>query len=223
MTHRRTRARLLLPALVALAAGALGACAASKPFETPEPPRYSVGDQIDRAKQLASQAQAAEAQNRIDDAIRLYREAIAAYRDFPAAWHNMGLLQLQKQETLAAVESFKIAGDMDLRDPRPVYNIGVIYEQQGWTKEAQRYYTEALARDANYLDALRRAVYIDMTESTYTPATLERTRRALMVEQDPKWRGFFERSQLRLDDVLTRPKEDAGVSIPPDASTPPRR
>lgn len=197
----------------------LGGCANKNTFEDPPPPRYNVGEQIDRAKQLAAQAQAAESEKRIDDAIRLYREAIASYRDFPAAWHNLGLLQLQKNETLAAVESFKVAGDMDMRDPRPVYNIGAVYEQQGWTKEAQRYYTESLARDANYLEALRRSVYIDMTEATYTPATLERTRRAMMVEHDAKWRGFFERSQLRLDDVLSRPKDDPGVAVPPDTST----
>lgn len=217
MNHPTFLRRPLGASSLVLAAATLAACSSSPQFVPPEPPRYNLAEQVNTAKDLAARAQEAEAAKRPDEAIALYRQAIETYRDFPAAWHNMALLQLEKGETLAAVESFKVAGDLDLRDPRPVFNIGVIYEQQGWSKEAQRYYTEALARDANYLEALRRSVYLDMIESTYTPATLERTRRALLLEQDTKWRSFFDRSQLRLNAVLT---EGAGAPSNAPAGTP---
>jgi tetratricopeptide (TPR) repeat protein len=199
-------------------AAALCGCASSQEFVRPEPPRYNLAEQVNKAKDLAARAQEAESGKRPDEAIALYRQAIETYRDFPAAWHNMALLQLQKGETLAAVDSFKVAGDLDLRDPRPVFNIGVIYEQQGWSAEAQRYYTEALARDANYLEALRRSVYLDMIQSTYTPVTLDRTRRALLLEQDDKWRGFFDRAQLRLNSVLTEGTATPLPTAPPAPS-----
>ena len=216
---RRDRAPVRAPGrvlLLAIAGAALSGCASSSQFVPPEAPRYNLAEQVRTAKDLASRAQEAEAAKRPDEAIALYRQAITTYRDFPAAWHNMALLQLEKGETLAAVDAFKVAGDLDVRDPRPVFNIGVIYEQQGWSAEAQRYYTEALARDANYLEALRRSIYLDMIQSTYTPSTLDRTRRALLLEQDAKWRSFFERTQLRLNSVLTE-----GTSTPATQPSPP--
>lgn len=217
MTHATSSRRATAAAILALA-GLLGACASSsREFVPPEQPRMNLAQQVDAAKAYASQAQVAESQKQTDEAIALYRKAIDTYRDFPAAWHNLGLLQLEKNETLAAVESFKVAGDLDLRDPRPVFNIGVIYEKQGWSREAQRYYTEALTRDANYLDALRRSIYLDMVENTHTPATLDRTRRALLLEVDPKWRAYFERQQIRLEALLAAPANDPGLPVQQDS------
>jgi tetratricopeptide (TPR) repeat protein len=217
MTYATSASRAAAATIISLV-GLLGGCASSSPeFVAPEQPRMSLAQKVDAAKGYAAQAQVAETEKRTDDAIALYRKAIDTYRDFPAAWHNLGLLQLEKNETLAAVESFKVAGDLDLRDPRPVFNIGVVYEKQGWSREAQRYYTEALTRDANYLDALRRSIYLDMVESTYTPATLDRTRRAMLLEVDPKWRAYFERQQIRLEAVLAAPANDPGVPAPTES------
>lgn len=214
---QRLRSCLLRGLAAGLLVSTVVGCASKPEFVPPAQPRMTLTQQVNTAKELAAKAQAAESEKRVDDAIKLYRQAIETYRDFPAAWHNMALLQLEKGETLPAVESFKAAGDLDLRDPRPVFNIGAIYEQQGWSKEAQRYYTDALARDANYLEALRRSVYLDMVESTYTPATLDRTRRALLSERDAKWRAFFERSQVRLETVLGQPVADPAVAPASDS------
>jgi tetratricopeptide (TPR) repeat protein len=207
----RCAARILM---VILAAGA--GCSSTPEFVPPAQPQANIGEQIKTAEALASRAQAAEREKKPDEAIALYRKAVETYRDFPGVWYNLGLLLLDKGETLAAVEAFRASGDLEPRDPRPSYAIGVIYEKQGWNHEAQRYYSEALSRDANYQEALQRSVYLDMIENTSTPVTLERTRRALVAERDPKWRAFFERSQLRLESLLNPSLPDAGAITAPE-------
>lgn len=217
--QRRLFGVLLLLALAA----APGACSSSKEFVPPSPPpRANVGEQIKAAEELAARAQAAERDKKPDEAIALYKQAVQTYRDFPGVWYNLGLLLLDKGETLAAVDAFRAAGDIEPRDPRPPYAIGVIYEKQGWNQEAQRHYSDALARDANYLAALERSVYLDMIENTFTPVTLERTRRALLSETDDKWRAYFERTQLRLNALLNQTTPEAGALTAPE-SEPNRR
>lgn len=194
------------PALLALAllAPLVGGCASSDPGPALVNPQASAPARIAQAKDLAAQAQRAELAKQPDVAMDLYKQAIAVYPDWAALWHNLGLLQLEKGDALTAVNSFKTAGDLDPKDPRPVYNLGTIYEKQNWGQEAQRYYSEALARDPNYLNALRRSVMLDMIQGTHTPLTLERVRRALLIEDTPEYRQFFERSQLQLQTLLAR-------------------
>ncbi len=203
--------------LLLLLAGSLGACSSSPEFVPPSPPRTSVAEQIKAAEDYATRAQVAEREKKPDEAIALYRKAVETYRDFPGVWYNMGLLLLDKGETLQAVEAFRAAGDLEPRDPRPPYAIGVIYEKQGWNAEAQRHYTDALSRDANYQEALQRSVYLDMVENTFTPITLERTRRALLSERDAQWRSYFERTQLRLDALLNQASPEAGAIAVPES------
>lgn len=212
----RSPRRTIGASLLLIVAGALGACSSQPDYVPPAPPRTTVREQIKTAEDYATRAQAAERDNKPDEAIALYRKAVQTYRDFPGVWYNLGLLLLDKGETLQAVEAFRVAGDIEPRDPRPPYAIGVIYEKQGWNSEAQRYYTDALSRDANYQEALQRSVYLDMVASTYTPITLDRTRRALLSEHDPKWRDYFERTQLRLDALLNQAPADSGAMTAPE-------
>jgi tetratricopeptide (TPR) repeat protein len=217
MKTRPRRRPLGAPLLLALAA-ALGACASSKEFAQPAPPpRANIAEQIKAAEELAARAQAAERDKKPDEAIELYKKAVATYRDFPGVWYNMGLLLLDKGDALAAVDAFRAAGDIEPRDPRPPYAIGVIYEKQRWNQEAQRHYADALARDANYLPALERSIYLDMIENTFTPVTLERTRRALLSETDEKWRAYFERTQLHLNAALNQTTPEAGALTAPES------
>lgn len=207
--------RILTAAGLAAAGAALAACN-SRPFVPPPPTVASVADQLKTAENYARQAQTAEREKKPDEAIELYKKAVATYRDFPGVWYNLGLLLLDKGENLAAVDAFRTAGDLEPRDPRPPYAIGATYEKQGWHTEAQRHYTDALARDANFIPALQRSVYIDMNSGSFTAATLERTRRALLVERDPKWRDYFERTQIRLTSLLNQPASETGPITAPD-------
>lgn len=216
--------RACRPVGAGVLAVALCACAAQPEFVPPPQPRAAkLEDQLKLAESLAKRAQEAERNKRPEEAIALYKQAIVAYRDFPGVWYNLGLLLLNEGETLAAVEAFRTAGEIEPRDPRPPYSIGVIYENQGWHQEAQRHYSDALARDPNYHEALRRSVYLDMIENSHSALTLERTRRALAAEKDEKWRDFFERTQLRLNTLLTQPPAATGAIMAPETDSGPSR
>lgn len=218
------RRRVIRATLLLISCAALGACSSSGDFVQPQTPRASVSEQIKTAEALAVRAQTAEREGRPDEALSLYQQAVRTYRDFPGVWYNMGLLLLEQGKLMEAREAFRTAGDLEPRDPRPPYAIGVIYEKQGWNQEAQRYYADALSRDANYQEALQRSVYLDMVQNTYTPITLERTRRALFAEQDPKWRDYFERTQLRLDALLNQATPESGaITMPETEQQPPQQ
>jgi tetratricopeptide (TPR) repeat protein len=213
--------------VLALAALALGGCRGNFRMPTPQrPAEPSV--QIARAKQLAAAAQRAADSGlrtkadgtvevrdpkKIDEAISLYRQAIEAYREFPAAWLNLGVLYMKQSRNMEAVDAFKIAADLSPADPAPVYNIGVVYEKLDWTRDAQQYYTDALAREPNYQPALQRSIYVDLILDTPSEKTLERLKRAMMLETDPAWIAWFEKQKSRLENrlrVTTGPGPAAG-------------
>lgn len=200
MHHSDLSSPIVLLAAAALALLA-GGCANDKVDWSPtiEYPRQMSQD-LARAEHLARQAQQAEEEGRADEAIRLYREAVTAYRDFPAAWNNLGLLLMNAGDALDAASAFRIAADISPTDPRPMYNLAELWRQRGYLDEAARYYTEALNRDENYLPALREAIFVDRHLRLRTDEIVaRRIRRALLLESDPVWRDFFEREKIRVE------------------------
>lgn len=158
----------------------------------------SAQDQIALARRLASEAQTADREKRTDDAIALYQQSIQAYRQMPAAWHNLGVLYMSKGDNIQAAEAFKAAADLSPTDPRPLFNIGVIWERQGYLKDAAKYYNEALQREENFLPALEYSILLDHSLNTSNEVTEERLKRALLLEKNPEWRKWFEKEQIRL-------------------------
>ena len=137
-------------------------------------------------------------------AINLYQQALAKSKDMFLAWNNMGMLLMERQAYMDAAECFKSAADLSVDDPRPFYNVGVIYQQTLHDKEALEYFLKSLARDGRYLPSLRGAAAsgkrLDLTDE----AALQRVRTALLIETDPKWRSIFETESLRIEGSLTR-------------------
>lgn len=187
----------------AVAAGCvLASCAnkSSDSFEMPDSARSEAPvEQIRKAHELASRAEAEGKAKRYDRAIDLYQQAIANYRNFPSAWLNLGVMHMRLGNGLAAVEAFKVASDLDPGDPRAMYNIGAIYEEKFYYKEAISWYNQALDRDPNLLPALRRSIYLEMQTNSFTPASKDRVMRAIMVETDPQYKVIFAQAKLRLD------------------------
>jgi tetratricopeptide (TPR) repeat protein len=163
---------------------------------THAPPRSSEADAKIR---LADQA---AAKGDSDTAVTLYREAIVLDRDRYVAWNNLGVELMNRGDYLDAVAALKVASDLSPRDPRPVANIGLAYQQMGWANDALEYYEQALHRDETFLDALRGFALAEELLGRGSLQSLEQIKRALMVEKDQEWRTFFERRKFRVEALL---------------------
>lgn len=157
---------------------------------------------ISSAFDRAVAAQRAEQAGKRDEAILLYREALKEYREFPAAWNNLGVLLMDSERYLEAAECFAAASDLAPRDPRPAYNTGLSWDRAGYLNEAMEHYREAIARDGRYLPALRGSVRAERLQGRASSDTLERIRTALQLEQDDHWREWLELQRVRVEAEL---------------------
>jgi len=192
MTRLRRGAVLLV--LIA-AAG----CAARKNevvFVDPGPAR------LIEAKRLAEQAERAQKAGRTDEAIELYRQSLEQSQDLFHVWNNLGMLLLQKDNYLDAAEAFHAAANLAPKDPRPMYNVGVVYQRRAHDRQALDFFVKALERDPRYLPALRGAVATGKSLMLTDEAALLRVRTAVMLESDPQWRRLMEMEQFRLEDAV---------------------
>ena len=202
---RSSTTRFLALALGALLAGCAGS---HRDLPVPETPDQ-IHAQIDRATSLVRDAQRLEVAGRDKDAIAKYREALASYRELPVAWNNLGRLLMKDSSNLAAADAFKTAAELSPTDPRPLHNLGTLWESLGYLEDAARWYDEALRRDENYLPALRRAIIVEETRNKPDSTTLERIRRAMIQEQDPWWQNKYRRAKLRFEELMDSAKTDS--------------
>ncbi len=159
---------------------------------------------ITQAFELAGDAQNDEERGREDEAIAKYRAALQRYREFPAAWNNLGVLLMEQGRYLEAGECFAAAADLAPLDPRPTYNLGLTWDRAGYLEEALRHYNRALDRDPRYLPALRGSVRTERYLARGDRQTIERIRAAQLLEQDPDWREWFDLQVLRLETELAQ-------------------
>lgn len=186
-----------VPALALLAAIAL-VCAGCKPAWKPPDMTASQSEAIsvNKSLEMVAAAQRLEYAGKKDEAIQKYYEAIREYRNTPQAWNNVGRLLMESGANMEAAEAFKTASEISTNDPRPVYNLGTLWENLLYYDEADEWYDEALKRDPNYLPALRRSILIDGIRRTSDATTAERIKRALILENDPWWIERFQRSRI---------------------------
>lgn len=162
---------------------------------------------VDRAaaRALAMNAQRAEKAGEVDRAISMYREAIETDPSAPAQWwNNLGALLMGKQppDYVNASVAFRAAAALDLTDPRPRVNLGMVYYEAKHDAKALEAFEEALALDRNDLNALRAAVRSQKRMLRVDQASLERAQRGLMIESDPVWRDIFLRERIRVESRL---------------------
>jgi len=194
--HARCASRGLLLALgFSLFAGLLTLTGCATDSKTAKNPKLTVitlpneGEQITSAQQLAIKAQSSDDP---DEAIDLYRQAVAAYSDLPAAWNNMGVLLLGEGRLMEAAEAFGSAAERTPNDPRPYFNLGLTWDRAGYLETALEHYSNALKRDNRYLPALRGAIKTETRLGASSPILVDRLKKALFLERDPKWREYFE-------------------------------
>lgn len=83
------------------------------------------------------------------DAERMFRQAIALDRTWPAPRNNLGLVLMQRGKWKEAGECFLIAARLDTSSVEPLLNLGHLYERLGWDIEATAYYEQAYGMDAD--------------------------------------------------------------------------
>jgi len=167
-------------------------------------PVYAQSNSVEADAQIRL-GDAAAAKGDSAGAIRHYRQAILLDGDRYVAWNNLGVELMNDGNYLDAVAALKVAADLSPRDPRPVANIGLAYQEMGWAQDALDHYNEALMRDENFLDALRGFAHAEETLGQGSLQSLERIKRALMIEKDEQWRDFFQRRRFRVEALLRQP------------------
>lgn len=155
-------------------------------------------DRIDEARRLAAEALRAQKAGERDKAIELYRESLSVSGDLYFVWSNLGTLLQERGEYMDAVAAYQRAADLELRDPRPLENIGTVYGELGWEERALEFYLKALNRDGRSVQALRGAVRAAKLLGLADPEALDRVRTAMMVDADPDWRSIYGAEQQRI-------------------------
>src|SRR4051812_37419689 len=72
---------------------------------------------IMRARDLALAAQRADKDGKVDEAISLYGQAVGEWRDFPAAWTNLGRLLDKRGDAMQAARAYLIAAETSPQSP----------------------------------------------------------------------------------------------------------
>lgn len=198
--HFTTRLLSAHAGTVLLAMACVAAPACSRRITLSLPPGLGEDEarRLTEARRLAADAQHTE---NADDAADKYRQALRLYREFPQAWCNLGVLMMEQNRYVEASEAFSTAAQIDSDDPRPLYNLGLLYDRRGYLREARGYYEQAIERDPNYLDALRGAIRADSLLNEGSMQTLRWLERALMLEQDRKWLEWMRLQKARIESL----------------------
>lgn len=194
-------------ALAACTLVALAGCQSRPYADLPSTPT-DTNKQITQASAIVREAQRYELAGNDTEAIAKYREAINTYTELPVAWNNLGRLLMKRSENLGAADAFKTASELSPTDPRPLYNLGALWEGLGYLEDAQRWYNQALNRDHDYLPALRRYIIIEEIFLNPDPTTFERVQTALLIEKDPWWIDRFKRARQRFTEAERERRAD---------------
>ncbi|MDF1808291.1 MAG: tetratricopeptide repeat protein [Phycisphaerales bacterium] len=158
---------------------------------------------VQRRKQEALQHYSIASQFHLDE---MHEEALAEYRKalelddkLYAAWNNMGQLLMAQGNYADAVSAYQIASGIEPTDPRPEYNIGLAYQQVGWAEDSFTHFENALARDANYIPALRGVVRSAEMLGTGDSKILGYIKNAQLRETDEQWREYFSTQKFRVE------------------------
>jgi tetratricopeptide (TPR) repeat protein len=168
------------------------------------------------ARRLSAEAQKEQAAGHSEKAIELYKQAVGASPELGFAWNNLGLLYMEKDNYLDAVEVFQNAADV-MHGPqgaKPLYNIGLAYWKRGFGAKALTFFDKALERDPRDLDALRGSVLAGKSMDSADDKALDRVRRVLLIETDPRYKRLEQSEQFRIETALTKVKESAPLAMP---------
>lgn len=195
---------LLIPTALMFGAIVLGGCSSTPRL----PDRGSAADQIDQiAKRRAEAIRLSQEAERITPtnpelAIETYRRALALDDTAHNAWNNLGTLHLERSDYADAVAAFQVAADLMPSDPRPLYNIGIAYQRNGWGEEAFRHFAQALERDPSHLPSMRGFVRASEMTGRADDRVVSVIHNAMMRDTDEQWRSYLERQRYRVEALI---------------------
>lgn len=103
-------------------------------------------------------------QGKLPEAWALYQATLKLDPKHFSAVHHMGLIAIQQQSYEMAVDLFKIAADIEPKNPSVYNNLANAYLKLGKTDLALKYYDSVLSLDGFHLDGLKnRAILLSST------------------------------------------------------------
>lgn len=103
---------------------------------------------------LQSQADAALAEGRIDEALNLYEKSLAESSKDAAAWSGLGKATFRKG-IQGAISAFERAASLDPKNGSPLYNLGMLALLIADRDRARKAFQAALERDPNDAESRR--------------------------------------------------------------------
>jgi Flp pilus assembly protein TadD len=104
------------------------------------------------AQALNNQAVALAKQGRLEEAVRLYRKAVASAPEFAAAWCNLGDALDGLGQTQAAIAAYRRATALAPAMLNGFYNLGVTLARQGDLNQAELCYRQAVALKPDFAE-----------------------------------------------------------------------
>jgi len=141
-----------------------------------------------------------------DEALGEYRKALELDNTLYAAWNNMGQLLMAQGDYADAVSAYKIASGIELSDPRPEYNIGLVYQKVGWANDSYAHFKNAIERDPNYSPALRGLIRSAEMLGKGDTQILEYIRTAQLRETDEQWIAYLSTQYYRVEAYIATKK-----------------
>jgi tetratricopeptide (TPR) repeat protein len=84
-----------------------------------------------------------------------FLRAVELYPAYANAWNNLGgIYQMYFNQQDSALHAFAMASSIDLNDPKPVYNSGLIYQGLKDSLKAEEFFRKTLDIDSEYIPAL---------------------------------------------------------------------
>lgn len=83
----------------------------------------------------------------LDEALRLAEEAVALGRDEIRHLHTLGEVRMARKDDVGAIQAYRSVLDLDPEDPNAHLELGLIYERQDLSEEAEAHFLEAIKYD----------------------------------------------------------------------------
>ncbi|KAJ6646633.1 Protein O-mannosyl-transferase Tmtc3 [Pseudolycoriella hygida] len=140
-------------------------------------------------------------QTRLEEADRLYRQAISMRSDFVQAYINRGDILIKLNRTKEAQEVFERALRYDNGNPDIHYNLGVVLLEQGKPTDALHNFNKALAINPNHESALLNSAILLQELGGAEFRSIARQRLLTLLDKDPNnERVHFNLGMLAMDE-----------------------
>ncbi|CAG7727509.1 unnamed protein product [Allacma fusca] len=140
-------------------------------------------------------------ETRLEEADRLYRQAIAMRADYTQAYINRGDILLKMNKTKEAQEVYERALFYDSSNPDIYYNLGVVYLEQGKPSQALAYLDKALDFEPEHSQALLNSAIVlsELGDPSHRPIARQRLL-TLLTRDSKNERAFFHLGMLAMDE-----------------------